>query len=51
MFAVFQLVLRSWREGRIPLALILVLAWIDRWTRMGPPMDIAVLARRKKDRA
>ncbi len=51
MFAVFQFVLRSWREGRIPLALILVLAWIDRWTRMGPPMDIAVLARRKKDRA
>jgi len=46
MFAVFQFVLRSWREGRMPLAAILVLAWIDRWTRFGPPMDIAVLARR-----
>ena len=46
MFAVFQFVLRSWREGRMPLAAILVLAWIDRWTRFGLPMDIAVLARR-----
>jgi SAM-dependent methyltransferase len=46
MFAVFQFVLRSWREGRMPLAAILVLAWVDRWTQSGPPMDIAVLARR-----
>ena len=51
MFAVFQFVLRSWREGRMPLAAILCLAWIDRWTRVGRPMDIAVLARRNGDRA
>ena len=51
MFAVFQFVLRSWREGRMPLALILILAWIDRWTRIGRPMDIAVLARRRGNRA
>ena len=51
MFAVFQFVLRSWREGRMPLAAILCLAWIDRWTRVGRPMDIAVLARRNGNRA
>jgi SAM-dependent methyltransferase len=50
MFAVFQFVLRSWREGRMPLAAILGLAWIDRWTCIGRPMDIAVLARRGEPR-
>lgn len=46
MYSVFQRVLVHWRAGRrLPLALILAMAWCDRLWPTGTPMDIAVLAR------
>ena len=44
MHAFFQAVLRYWRPRRMPLGLILALAWLDRVIRPGKPMDMAVLA-------
>ena len=45
MHACFKLVLRHWRPRRVPLGVILGLSWLDRWTRLGSPMDLLVLAR------
>jgi SAM-dependent methyltransferase len=41
----FQAVLTYWRPGRVPLGVILGLAWLDRVARLGSPMDLVVLAR------
>lgn len=48
MHTFFRMVLRYWRPRRVPLGAILGLAWLDRVTRLGPPMDILVLARRRR---
>jgi SAM-dependent methyltransferase len=45
MHASFQAVLKYWRPRRVPLGVILGLAWLDRIARLGSPMDMAVLAR------
>jgi SAM-dependent methyltransferase len=45
MHAAFKAVLRHWRAHRVPLAVILGLAWLDRIAPMGAPMDVIVLAR------
>jgi len=45
MHALFKLVLKRWRPRRVPLAVIVGLSWLDRWMRIGVPMDIAVVAR------
>jgi len=45
MHALFKTVLRRWRPYRVPLGAILLLAWLDRWLRIGRPMDLVVLAR------
>jgi hypothetical protein len=45
MYAAFKAVLRHWRAHRVPLAVILGLAWLDRIAPVGSPMDILVLAR------
>lgn len=44
MHRFFQAVLRHWKPRRVPLAAILVLAWLDRLLTPGAPMDLAVLA-------
>jgi SAM-dependent methyltransferase len=49
MHGVFQAVLKYWRPRRVPLAIILAAAWIDRLIRPGQPMDLAVLALRRGD--
>jgi SAM-dependent methyltransferase len=41
----FQAVLTYWRPRRVPLGVILGLAWLDRVVRLGSPMDMVVLAR------
>lgn len=41
----FQAVLTHWRPRRVPLGVILGLAWLDRVVRLGSPMDLVVLAR------
>ena len=41
----FQAVLTLWRPRRVPLGVILGLAWLDRVVRLGSPMDLVVLAR------
>jgi hypothetical protein len=51
MHACFKLVLQYWRPYMVPLGLIVGLAWIDRWLRLGSPMDLVVLARRRTDLA
>jgi SAM-dependent methyltransferase len=48
MHIFFQAVLRHWRPYRVPLGVILGLAWLDRVTRFGRPMDLAVLARPRR---
>jgi SAM-dependent methyltransferase len=45
MHTAFKAVLRHWRAHRVPLAMILGLAWFDRLVPIGSPMDIIVLAR------
>jgi SAM-dependent methyltransferase len=45
MHTFFKAVLRRWRPYRVPLGVILALAWLDRWVRVGTPMDLIVLAR------
>jgi SAM-dependent methyltransferase len=45
MYAAFKAVLRHWRAHRVPLAVILALAWLDRLVPIGSPMDILLLAR------
>jgi SAM-dependent methyltransferase len=45
MHALFKLVLQYWRPNRMPLAVIVGLAWLDRIVRPGAPMDLVVLAR------
>ena len=45
MHRFFQAVLRHWRPRRVPLGVILTLAWLDRLLKPGAPMDLAVLAR------
>lgn len=49
MHRLFQTVLRHWRPRRVPLGVILALAWLDRLVKPGAPMDLAVLARRRSD--
>ena len=51
MHACFKLVLQYWRPYMVPLGLIVGLAWVDRWLRLGSPMDLVVLARRRTDLA
>jgi SAM-dependent methyltransferase len=46
MHACFKLVLQYWRPYRVPLGVIVGIAWLDRWLRLGKPMDLIVLARR-----
>jgi SAM-dependent methyltransferase len=46
MHACFKMVLQYWRPYRVPLGVIVGLAWLDRWLRLGKPMDLIVLARR-----
>jgi SAM-dependent methyltransferase len=46
MHLCFRSVLRYWRPGRLPRALITSLARIDRVLPVGPPMDLVVLARK-----
>ena len=48
MHRLFQAVLRYWKPRRVPLGAILTLAWLDRLLTPGLPMDLAVLARRKR---
>lgn len=45
MYAGFRRVLRRWRPGRMPRLAIECLAWFDRLLPLGPPMNVAVLAR------
>ena len=45
MHAGFKAVLRHWRPRRVPLGVILGLAWLDRVMPLGTPMDMVVLAR------
>lgn len=45
MHSGFKAVLRHWRPRRVPLGVILGLAWLDRGLRLGSPMDMVVLAR------
>lgn len=42
----FRSVLRWWRPGLVPRAVITGLAWLDRALPLGPPMDLVVLARK-----
>jgi SAM-dependent methyltransferase len=49
MHACFKMVLQYWRPYRVPLGLIVALAWLDRWLRVGTPMDLVVLARPQTD--
>jgi SAM-dependent methyltransferase len=51
MHACFKMVLQYWRPYRIPLGVIVGLAWVDRWLRLGTPMDVVVLARPRTDDA
>ena len=48
MHLLFRAVLQHWRPYRVPLAAILGFAWLDRLTRLGPPMDLAVLAQPRR---
>jgi SAM-dependent methyltransferase len=45
MHALFRFVLRGWKPLRVPLALIVTIAWLDRILRLGAPMNLVVLAR------
>ena len=45
MHACFKVVLQYWRPHRVPLGVIVGLAWLDRWLQFGAPMDLVVLAR------
>ncbi len=45
MYSCFKAVLRYWRPRRVPLGVILGLAWVDRYVPLGSPMDMVVLAR------
>lgn len=51
MHAFFKAVLRYWRPRRMPLGVILALSWLDTVFKIGPPMDLAVLARRSDVRS
>ena len=46
MHLFFRSVLRWWRPGRVPRAVITTAAWLDRALPVGPPMDLVVLARK-----
>jgi SAM-dependent methyltransferase len=45
MHALFRFVLWGWKPLRVPLALIVTIAWLDRIMRLGSPMNLVVLAR------
>jgi SAM-dependent methyltransferase len=49
MHACFKMVLQYWRPYRVPLGIIVGLAWLDRMLRLGTPMDLVVLARPRAD--
>ena len=50
MHALFKLVLQYWKPNRVPLGVIVGLAWLDRLVRPGAPMDLVVLARPRQKR-
>lgn len=49
MHAVFQLFLKSYRQGWVPRGIVSILSWIDRMVALGQPMDLMILSRKGVD--